>query len=104
MNLHKILPVCPNFVTIISMKFIQEKPKVAEGVIEFDEMTCCALAHAFAENKETVKQLKKIISPDELKRLAETGETGFHCGRGHTLEQHKKSLKEVSSKLKPTVN
>jgi len=137
MNLHKILPVCPNFVTIISMKFIQEKPKFAEGVIEFDEMTCCALAHAFAENKETVKQLKKIISPDELKkmadilpttknmaflppedmkiaysqiadielkRLAETGETGFHCGRGHTLEQHKKSLKEVSSKLKPTVN
>lgn len=119
------------------MKFIQEKPKFAEGVIEFDEMTCCALAHAFAKNKETVQQLKEIVGSDELrkmadilpttknmaflpsedmkiaysqiaeielKRLAETGETGFSCGRGHILEQHKKSLKEVLSQLKPTIN
>ena len=53
------------------MKFSPEKPKFAKGVIEFDEITCCALTHGFAKNKETVEQLKKIVSPDKLKKTAD---------------------------------
>ncbi|MBI2063980.1 MAG: hypothetical protein HYT65_03255 [Candidatus Yanofskybacteria bacterium] len=53
------------------MKFSAEKPKFAEGVIEFDEITCCALGRAFLENKETVQQLKEVVGSDVLRKMAE---------------------------------
>ncbi|MBI2063982.1 MAG: hypothetical protein HYT65_03265 [Candidatus Yanofskybacteria bacterium] len=53
---------------------------------------------------EEMKIIYSQIAEIELKRLAEAGESGFRCGRGHSLEQHKKSLEEVLSKLKPVVN
>lgn len=53
------------------MKFSSEKLKFAEGVIEFDEVTCCALAHAFEKNKETVQQLKEVVGPDELRKMVD---------------------------------
>jgi hypothetical protein len=45
--------------------------KVVEGTIEFNEMTCCAMAHAFARNRAAVEKLKEIIPPDKLRKMAE---------------------------------
>ncbi len=52
------------------MKFSPEKTEFAKGVIEFDEITCCALEQAFAKNRETVQRLQEIIGADELEKIS----------------------------------
>lgn len=52
------------------MRSSQEFPQSVEGTVGFNRFETCALAQAFAKNKDTVEELKAIVGPEKLRILA----------------------------------